>query len=773
MNINKYIKNIWVAACILMGGTLFNSCTDELDGKSVINTGTEGINLSISVDGMREKVLTRADIDNRRANIHDINIVFADADGNIVGEPVRITADNATTNPSIDAETTGLVSADFETGDISYHIGTTDMESRKFTDIYVVANFLSEEGSLIPIPEDKKTIEALKACKQGVTNYQQAGQYCTMFGKAVQDGTDTHGGVAYTVSLKRTVAMITLGIDGSGLRQGVIIRPREVKLCNVPDKCSIGMDNKIGENGVTYASTGQGFDIGWGSIANASMVGDYIQEAPNDHPHDADSTPLYMFENLQEEVEGITEEQKKKPSSTNYSYIQVTADYYYRPDDDNSDDKNKFHIDNLTGTIVYKFCLGGDIYNDFNIKRNTHYQLTLNLKGWGGLVEDGKVNIVDGTYDDSSGDDVSWRVDATFQTGFVSDELNVPVGGSRLNIVLSGLEDNLGNGVHIDFSGGKNANDIWVQGANGQWIEGAMSQKIKELVVDNGDGTWTLRVYVEPLNADEFNSIATTNPTLESWLENGYRNLSMTIKNSTGLDQTTFTIKQWLPLPVLEPEIFGENPTNVNPLNAELYYSRFDILMGEMMPWCPDGYYNSDLGYDSSNSILVMDVDRLGITDPNNQAAREFNREYGFHNQVAFFLTDRDNRNDIAGNPIDFNNGEPTSMMEYAIFTAVNADAESVEGTGDLVVMDPADAQGLYRYALASKEEWEKIEQYGYRDPKFPLVPGTPYWTSSISEDGMQSYVHYFMGDNEPKPRGNAYRGRMVYHKNNEAHFNN
>ena len=211
----------------------------------------------------------------------------------------------------------------------------------------------------------------------------------------------------------------------------------------------------------------------------------------------------------------------------------------------------------------------------------------------------------------------------------------------------------------------------------------------------------------------------------------------------------------------------------MNPLNAELYYSRFDILMGEMMPWCPDGYYNSDLGYDSPNSILVMDVDRLGITDPNNQAAREFNREYGFHNQVAFFLTDRDNRNSITGNPIDFNNGEPTSMMEYAIFTAVNADAESVEGTGDLVVMDPADAQGMYRYALASKEEWEKIEQYGYRDPKFPLVPGTPYWTSSISEDGMQSYVHYFMGSNEAKSRSTSYRGRMVYHKNNEAHFNN
>ena len=504
MIIDKQIKNIAIATLFVIGSSIFSSCNDEdLIRSSQQGLTTDGINLTISVDGMREKVLTRADIDNRRANIHDINIVFADAGGNIVGEPIRITADNATPTPSIDAETTGLVSADFKTGDISYHIRTADMENNEFTDIYVVANFLTEEGTLASIPTSITTIDELKACKQGVANSQQAGLYCTMFGKATkEENTDSHGGIVYSVSLERTVAMITLGIDGSGLRPGVIIRPREVKLCNVPATCSIGMGNKIGENDVTYASTGQGFDIGWGSIANASMVGDYIQEAPNDHPHDADSTPLYMFENLQGEVEGITEEQKKEPSSTNYSYIQVTADYYYRPDDDNSDDKNKFHIDNLTGTIVYKFCLGGDIYNDFNIKRNTHYQLTLNLKGWGGLVEEGKVDVASGTYNDSK--DASWRVDATFQTGFVSDELNVPVGGSRLNIVLSGLEDNLGNGVHIDFSGGKNANDIWVQGANGQWIEGAISQKINELVVDNGDGTWTLRVYVEPLNADEF-----------------------------------------------------------------------------------------------------------------------------------------------------------------------------------------------------------------------------------------------------------------------------
>lgn len=779
MNINKYIKNIWVAACILMSGTLFNSCTDELDGKSVINTGTEGINLTISVDGMREKVLTRADIDNRRANIHDVNIVFADAEGNIVGDIVRITADNVTTNPSIGAENSGLVSKNFETGDVSYHIGAADMPDKEFTDIYVVANFLNERGELIEIPSDVTTIQKLKERRQGVTYATAAGQYCTMFGKAEADSGDHGhtGGSTYKVSLKRTVAMITLGIDGSGLRQGVIIEPTKVELCNVPATCSISEDvpNKPdGEKDSPKISpSGQGIDIRWSPIACAKMGDGYIQQAPNDNPHGAESSALYMFENLQGTTGNAKDAQiDKAPSEEKVgycSYIKVTANYYYREDRDGEDDKGGFSINNLTGTITYYFYLGGNIYNDFNVKRNTHYQLTLMLSGWGGLVEEGVVTS-DGDYNSDS--DESWRVETDFPEGFITTELNVPVGGSRVDILLANLDENALDKYHIEYlnEGGAAGNALWAQFADdGEWSTSGMNQHLDALAWSNGDGSYTLRFYIEPIDLQEFNTIANGLNTIESWLESGYREWSFGIKGQGGGKDyiSEFTIRQWLPLPVM---INDDGTVPQRPGDAELYYSRFDILEGEMMPWCPSDYDDSDIGYDPSTSILVMDPDELGITDPNGTEARKFNPEYGFHNQVAFFLTDRENYN-----VIDFKNGQPTSMMEYAIFTSVNAeDPDDVESSTSVeVVMEPAKATGMHHYALASKEEWEKIEQYGVRDPRFPLTPGTPYWTSSISEDGTQTYVHYYNGGNEAKDRANSYRGRMVYHKNNSASFNN
>lgn len=773
MNINKYIKNIWVAACILMGGTLFNSCTDELDGKSVINTGTEGINLTISVDGMREKVLTRADIDNRRANIHDINIVFADAEEKIV-DIVRITADNATENPSIDAENTGLVSADFETGDISYHIGTADMESKEFTDIYVVANLLNEKGELIEIPNDVTTVQALKELRQGVSYATAAGQYCTMFGKAEQkDATDTHGGVTYSVSLKRTVAMITLGIDGSGLRQGVIIEPTKMELCNVPVTCSISEDvQNVPDETSEISTSGQGIDIRWSPIACAAMGDGYIQKAPNDNPHGAESSALYMFENLQEKTDNTEDAQiNKVPSEENKdycSYIKVTANYYYRSESDNETDKDDFSVNNLTGTITYNFYLGNNIFNDFNIKRNTHYKLTLILKGWGGLVEEGVVTS-DGSYNSSG--NASWRVETDFpETGFISEGMNVPVGGSVIIIPFVNGSINTNTNMRYDNAldeHGPNA-PYWAQKASGEWEKASTTEKLYDVLHDEGNGTSTLRLYIRPLTEKVYDDIIEHQniKTMEDWLNNGYYEMTLTVQ-ATG---DKFVIRQWLPLPVLEYDIFGNvsDPMTADLSKAQLFYSRFDILEGEMMPWCPESYYSSDLGYESEGSILVKEPDDLGIIDPDGSAAREFNPEYGFHNQVAFFLTDRENYN-----VIDFKNGQPTSMMEYAIFTSVNA--ENPEGTeittSDLVVMNPDDATGMHHYALASKEEWGKIEQYGVRDPRFPLIPGTPYWTSSISEDGTKTYVHYYNGGDEAKDRANSYRGRMVYHKNNNANF--
>lgn len=49
------------------------------------------------------------------------------------------------------------------------------------------------------------------------------------------------------VELERTVAMVTVVVDGSGLNNNVSISIREVGLCNVPKNCMIGTGNNFDE----------------------------------------------------------------------------------------------------------------------------------------------------------------------------------------------------------------------------------------------------------------------------------------------------------------------------------------------------------------------------------------------------------------------------------------------------------------------------------------------------------------------------------------------
>lgn len=63
-----------------------------------------------------------------------------------------------------------------------------------------------------------------------------------------------------------------------------------------------------------------------------------------------------------------------------------------------------------------------------------------------------------------------------------------------------------------------------------------------------------------------------------------------------------------------------------------------------------------------------------------------------------------------------------------------------------------------------SKEEWDKIKQYGVEDWRFPFS-ATEYWTSSM--DGTKSYTYdYIFGQAELRNRSEKHRVRLVYHKN-------
>ena len=92
------------------------------------------------------------------------------------------------------------------------------------------------------------------------------------------------------------------------------------------------------------------------------------------------------------------------------------------------------------------------------------------------------------------------------------------------------------------------------------------------------------------------------------------------------------------------------------------------------------------------------------------------------------------------------------------------------EGTNNSVIVSAGDVKHQHRYALASKEEWAKIEKWGAKDPDHSVLP-VPYWTSNL--EGTQSYVYIYGsgGKTDLRDRSEPYRGRMVYHINNDAEF--
>lgn len=768
MIIDKQIKNIAIATLFVIGGSIFSSCNDEdLTGSSQQGLTTDGINLTISVDDLSKKVLTKANSTRTdKSEIRDLHIVLAQDDDII--KVISIDASNATSSTPLENKS-GIVSTpDFDAGKVSYHISNTDAAGADH--VYVVANY--ENFSIT----ESSTVTELKALKVG---YSFGDLYSPMFGEIALDGSSTgnHGhtnGSTYSVELKRILAMITVGMNGENLRSGIVITPQSIALKQVPNSCTLGEGNKADESDIN--KEGYGYqELRWAPIAND---GEHATTSPaNPHSNDPDVIPLFMCENMQGADENISEQTGKVPSDSNQrptcSYIEVTADYEYYKELDNNAPSSIPSI--LTGTITYRFYLGENITNDFNVERNKHYQLTLNLSGWAGLVEDGK--ITNGNYTPNN-PEVGWRVDTDLtelNEGFVNTEMNLPIGGCRFDVIVA--TNNIGS-LKLQYGerGIANYPDEVETGNNNRWVfvktKDGWSSSGNALngnfdAKNNGDGTYTLSFYAKPWTKEDIDDVVENHPDLNSidqWIKMGYRYTTFEF-SKTGGDNSTLTVRQWLPLPVMEPGLSGSTPAD-----AELYYSRFDIaynnLERPLLRWGPQAYDNINLTSEGDEHGQLVTTG-LGITANSDVPNGEFNPEYGFHNQVAFFITDQQGQN-----AINFSaalNGDATpSALDYATFIAAYAENPGTgENDNGIVIENASDANGQHHYALASKEEWAKIEQYGVLQNFLPV----PYWTSNMKSTQSYVYIYGSGGKTDLRNRSDLYRARMVYHKNNEAKF--
>ena len=336
---NRYGLKIMTA--LLLAGSLLASCIR--DEAVMPCNDKEGVNLIISVAGMGNKQLTRAEVSDRtdRSRIEDMNIVLADASG-VIQEIIYVPNPTGTSNPGM--EDNGLINGSLpvDNGTLVYHVGSKSWAGK--SKIFVVCNYWQinkQTGEILPKKNDlnecltvgTSTIDDLKALQQG-TPRKPGIMTSTLFGEAVQaTGTDTHGGQNYTCELKRTTAMITVAItsgsNGEKLKDGVKITPRSICLHNVPVNCNIGIDNSVNTDDRIWEE-GLVQQVGWEPLTSANdgmTVGG--------HGTDANIVPLFMFENLQGKMNTSNENEIDKAPDADKakycSYIEVIADYLYTP----------------------------------------------------------------------------------------------------------------------------------------------------------------------------------------------------------------------------------------------------------------------------------------------------------------------------------------------------------------------------------------------------------------------------------------------------------
>lgn len=189
--------------------------------------------------------------------------------------------------------------------------------------------------------------------------------------------------------VRRVVSKVTVAYDASGLKDGVFVYLKSVRVRDIPNTCFLGDTNTIKdeksliEGEIIYYYEGEevpAFDERY-PVRLAAGVPRYGE-------HDEMSNALFFYENVQ----GVGKDKRQDadgngkldnpgfPGDDTYSlkddkpygtYIEVDA-YYV------SVNPKKVG----RGSIKYRFMLGKDVERDYNAERNYHYKLTLTLKNF-------------------------------------------------------------------------------------------------------------------------------------------------------------------------------------------------------------------------------------------------------------------------------------------------------------------------------------------------------------------------------------------------------
>lgn len=388
-------------------------------------------------------------------------------------------------------------------------------------------------------------------------------QLCMMYGATDRPQESTHTDpetgrpcALYAVSLKRTRALLSICLDGSALDEGVEITPYAIRLRNVPYGCAPQrLGDALRPNRINSpeesCDTAQEMTLHNKTLKRGRLLGAH---AKPEQPLPKDFLPLFLFENRQGTWEnaGNTDRTKYPPGVNSvaeakdrkrnypYSFVEIEAYYIYRTG----------RMVKNSGRIVYRFFLGRNAHDNFDVEGNHYYRLTLKLKGLGGAKEDGKTDAEGHLAVNDK--DLSWRVDLKIKDwGFDKNQYDfdshaclsaIDVIGKNwmFEKVLKG--DGYASWLMININDKYNVN--W---ANPTTI---IHEKYP-LKIENGK----LKISIQPMFYAKGMPLDPTGAFDEkSYLKQpNYREMVLVIKNTDTHELDTITLRQYVPIPVQLP----------------------------------------------------------------------------------------------------------------------------------------------------------------------------------------------------------------------------
>jgi len=247
--------------------------------------------------------------------------------------------------------------------------------------IYVVANWGSSMEELdVSTESNLKALQLTDRTTNGIPST-NIPLFCAV-GASDADiysagSTNITSGISINAQLKRLVSRITVKVDDSNLTSGVKVTPTKIALLQVPTTVTLGKN----EPASSFAAAGDFQLITTAELPRILQSSIAQSSTPTFNPHAPGNNgiSLFMLENMQGEGVETTDQKLKEPlagKSSFVTYLEVTASFI-----------NTTGVGAASGIIKYKLYLGNDIYRNMDVQRNTHYLVTLNLKGDGGLSE--------------------------------------------------------------------------------------------------------------------------------------------------------------------------------------------------------------------------------------------------------------------------------------------------------------------------------------------------------------------------------------------------